>query len=185
MKRTAIVLLVQLCGCASAAPDGPPARAPDWRNRSIRLGAPVCSDSIVALRSGTAAGLDSLRLFLGQTDLRTARVVATDSGVALANTRDVQRELIRNYPPALRDAGVGGLSVYFLVIDTVGEVTRARNIRSSGHLRLDQASAKVVSTIAVRPGARRRLQSNERRDRPGAVEFSGHDTSGFLVSSPS
>lgn len=63
----------------------------------------------------------------------------------LKNAPDVQRALIENYPPALRDAGVGGMPVlWFLIPGEGGVPTKLLVSKSSGHASLDTAALKVA-----------------------------------------
>jgi TonB family protein len=140
MKTPTIVLLVPLLGCASAG-----------NVQSARLSIPVCSEDIVAVPQSSPAPSDSIRVLLRQTKLRGARVVETDTPPELANTRDVQAELVRRYPRTLRDAGVGGTVTTLLVIDTVGAVTERIVVKPSGHLQLDLASERVITTMRFTP----------------------------------
>ena len=50
----------------------------------------------------------------------------------------------REYPPLLRDAGIGGRAVVFFFIDEEGSVQDFRISESSGHQALDDAALAVA-----------------------------------------
>jgi TonB family protein len=61
----------------------------------------------------------------------------------ILNRQDVAEALEREYPPLLREAGVGGTVVVWLFIDEGGTVQEVRTASSSGHDALDQAALRV------------------------------------------
>jgi protein TonB len=63
------------------------------------------------------------------------------------NLSDVERSLQRNYPPLLRDAGIGGRAVLWFHIDENGNVVKTQLNESSGYEALDAAAARVASTM--------------------------------------
>jgi TonB family protein len=65
----------------------------------------------------------------------------------LVNLSDVERSLQRNYPPLLRDAGIGGRAVLWFHIDENGNVVKTQLNESSGYEALDDAAARVASTM--------------------------------------
>lgn len=69
----------------------------------------------------------------------------------LRNERAVQRALLRNYPPVLRDAGIGGMVVVWLLIDEEGRVVSSQLHTSSGRAPLDQAALAVVQIMEFTP----------------------------------
>ena len=63
---------------------------------------------------------------------------------SILNRQEVVRAMEREYPPLLRDAGIGGqVGVYFF-IDENGEVQNFRVETSSGHQALDDAALAVA-----------------------------------------
>lgn len=62
----------------------------------------------------------------------------------LANQGDVQRALVREYPPILRDAGIGGTVLVHFFIDSEGVVQRVLVAETSGHQALDEAALRVA-----------------------------------------
>lgn len=62
----------------------------------------------------------------------------------IMNRQQVVRAMEREYPPLLRDAGIGGtVNVYFF-IDEEGRVMETRIDESSGHQALDEAALAVA-----------------------------------------
>lgn len=73
----------------------------------------------------------------------------------LKNRTDVQRALTREYPPLLRDAGIGGTVNVWFFIDENGRVLRTQVQQSSGHKALDDAALKVASIMEFTPALNR------------------------------
>jgi len=74
---------------------------------------------------------------------------------SLANPSEVQRALAREYPPTLRDAGIGGTVSLLVHIDALGRVLEARVDASSGKASLDAAALKVADVFRFRPALNR------------------------------
>jgi bla regulator protein blaR1 len=73
----------------------------------------------------------------------------------IQNRAEVIAAMARNYPPLLRDAGIGGtIRVYFLISET-GRVAEVRIDQSSGHEALDQAALAVASVYRFSPAMNR------------------------------
>ncbi len=73
----------------------------------------------------------------------------------LSNPESVTRALRREYPPTLRDAGIGG-TVHLLVhIDLDGRVTESRVGETSGLSALDAAALRVADVMRFRPAMNR------------------------------
>ncbi|MGQ0560564.1 MAG: energy transducer TonB [Gemmatimonadota bacterium] len=73
----------------------------------------------------------------------------------LKNREAVSRALVRNYPPLLRDAGIGGTVLTWLLIDETGNVVRTQVKEGSGHDALDQAALKVADIMRFTPALNR------------------------------
>jgi protein TonB len=73
----------------------------------------------------------------------------------LQNAREVQQALIRSYPPALRDAGIGGTAVIWFFVDEEGKVAKLQLSKSSGYPALDEAALFVGSTMRFAPARNR------------------------------
>lgn len=69
----------------------------------------------------------------------------------LTNTNDVSAALQRNYPPLLRDAGIGGEVMLLVYIEPDGRVTSREISRSSGHQALDDAALRVAEVMRFTP----------------------------------
>ena len=73
----------------------------------------------------------------------------------LRNPGNVTRALRREYPPTLRDAGIGG-TVHLLVhIDMDGRVMESRVGETSGMSALDAAALRVADVMRFRPAMNR------------------------------
>jgi protein TonB len=73
----------------------------------------------------------------------------------LQNREAVARALVRNYPPLLRDAGIGGTVLLWALIDESGTVMRTQVKEGSGHEALDQAATKVADIMKFSPALNR------------------------------
>jgi periplasmic protein TonB len=73
----------------------------------------------------------------------------------LQNQPEVQRALVRNYPPLLRDAGIGGTPVVWFFIDENGRVLRTQLSRPSGYAALDEAAIAVAQVMRFSPALNR------------------------------
>jgi protein TonB len=94
--------------------------------------------------TGSAPGVESAPVF---TPFTVAPI--------LRNRDEFARELMRNYPAILREAGIGGEVLVWLLIDVSGNVLRANLTQSSGHATLDQAALKVALTMKFTPAKNR------------------------------
>lgn len=63
---------------------------------------------------------------------------------SILNRQEVVRSMEREYPPLLRDAGIGGTVRVFFFIDESGVVKDYRIDQSSGHQALDDAALAVA-----------------------------------------
>lgn len=69
----------------------------------------------------------------------------------IANRLEVQRALDIEYPPVLRDAGVGGTTLVHMYINAAGVVGNALVAATSGHEQLDQAALRVAAAFEFKP----------------------------------
>ncbi len=67
------------------------------------------------------------------------------------NRPEVIRALEREYPPLLRDAGVGGTVIAWMHIDANGRLLETRVRESSGHPALDEAALRVADSYLFSP----------------------------------
>ncbi|HEX6308799.1 MAG TPA: TonB family protein [Longimicrobiales bacterium] len=73
----------------------------------------------------------------------------------LLNRDEISRVLVRNYPPLLRDAGIGGSPTVHFFIDTDGTVLRTLLAKSSGYPALDEAALAVAKQMKFSPALNR------------------------------
>jgi len=73
----------------------------------------------------------------------------------LLNPREVERKLSVEYPPLLRDAGIGGQVMVLFFIDAQGRVEDTRIDTSSGHQSLDEAAMDVAEIMEFAPAQNR------------------------------
>ncbi len=69
----------------------------------------------------------------------------------IKNRREVQAALMREYPPLLRNAGIGGRVVVWFFISEEGQVLDRRVSQSSGHTQLDEAALQVADVFQFSP----------------------------------
>jgi TonB family protein len=69
----------------------------------------------------------------------------------LDNREDVGKSLEANYPPLLRDAGVGGRAEVWVHIDDTGAVHEVDVKTGSGHEALDRAAVRVGQAMHFKP----------------------------------
>ncbi len=73
----------------------------------------------------------------------------------LQNVEEIRDRLEREYPPLVRDAGIGGtVNVWFLISQT-GRVLETQIQQSSGHPALDQAALRVAGVMEFSPALNR------------------------------
>jgi len=76
----------------------------------------------------------------------------------IQNRSEVVRAMEREYPPLLRDAGIGGTVRVYFFIDEQGRVQDTRVDQSSGHQALDEAALAVASVYRFSPALNRDKQ---------------------------
>jgi TonB family protein len=72
-----------------------------------------------------------------------------------SNVAEMQRELVRLYPPLLRDAGIGGTAYVWLFVNERGEVERVQLSRPTGYPALDEAALQVAAMALFTPARNR------------------------------
>jgi len=91
-----------------------------------------------------------------QTDLSAAPTFTPFTvAPSILNRDDVVRAMEREYPPLLRDAGIGGTVRVYFFIDENGQVQDHRIDQSSGHQALDDAALKVAGVYRFSPALNR------------------------------
>jgi protein TonB len=88
---------------------------------------------------------------IGANPTFTPYTVAPD----ITNRSAVIRALEREYPPLLRDAGIGGTANIWFFIDENGRVQDTRIQESSGHAQLDEAALRVADIMEFTPALNR------------------------------
>jgi protein TonB len=73
----------------------------------------------------------------------------------LKNEAEVQRALMRFYPPLLRDAGISGTVQMWFFIDENGKVQKTTVNQSSGYEAFDEAAKKVAALMQFSPALNR------------------------------
>jgi TonB family protein len=73
----------------------------------------------------------------------------------LLNRTEVQRALERSYPALLRDAGIGGTAVMWMLLDENGRVVDTQIKESSGQAALDKAALEVAPLMRFSPAKNR------------------------------
>ena len=73
----------------------------------------------------------------------------------IRNRREVQAALMREYPPLLRNAGIGGKVVVWFFISEEGQVLDRRVAQGSGHTQFDEAALKVADVFKFSPALNR------------------------------
>jgi protein TonB len=73
----------------------------------------------------------------------------------VTNREEVQRALVREYPPLLRDAGIGGTVNVWFFIDATGQVQDTRLVAAGEDARLDDAALRVAETMRFSPARNR------------------------------
>lgn len=73
----------------------------------------------------------------------------------IKNRGEIERALIREYPPLLRDAGIGGTVEVWFHIDEEGVVRETRVRTGSGYAALDEAALAVADIMKFTPAQNR------------------------------
>lgn len=73
----------------------------------------------------------------------------------ILNRQEIITALSREYPPVLRDAGIGGMVKVYFYIDDMGVVRNTRVHESSGYEQLDEAAIKVANLYRFSPALNR------------------------------
>lgn len=111
-------------------------------------GSPIAVDeSGLQVQEAVVAGSEK-----GATDLRAGPTFTpfTDAP-AILNRDEVVGAMVREYPPLLRDAGIGGTARIYFFVDEDGAVEQVRLDESSGHEALDTAALNVAGAFRFSP----------------------------------
>lgn len=96
----------------------------------------------------TGSGVD-----LSEQPAFTPRTVEPE--LRAAQRAELQRYLERNYPPALRDAGIAARVVLWVFIDENGRVQNTRVVESSGYEAFDRVAQEGLRTVTFSPAMNR------------------------------
>lgn len=89
------------------------------------------------------------------------RFIPYDTPPRLQNGDEIRRLLAREYPKALREAGIGGTVLVWLYVDLSGTVARTLVKETSGSTLLDAAAERIAGRMRFVPA--------RNRDKPTAV----------------
>lgn len=87
----------------------------------------------------------------GDTESSPAESGARESPPRLANRAFFERLMEREYPPELRQAGIGGDVVVWVTLDAEGVVQEASVKDGSGYARLDDVAVRIARQMRFRP----------------------------------
>jgi protein TonB len=121
----------------------------------VRSGVPVASDNPEVATIGPTTDFHELKPDVGGIELPEVPFIIVEHKPRLV--RVAQPE----YPEMARAAGIEGKTVVSMVVDTLGNVTRAEVYATSGNTLLDQAAVNAAYKCGFVPGYQ--------RDRPVAV----------------
>jgi len=132
---------------------------PVWIALPIRFTAPESGSAPVQAPERAASGIDSVT-----PPPEAARGAAAAENPSesptftpftvrpdIANRGTVARAMEAEYPPLVRDAGIGGTAVVWFFIDETGATRRALLRESSGHKALDEAALRVAEQVEFTP----------------------------------
>ena len=77
------------------------------------------------------------------------------SAPRIVNAAEVQKVLAQEYPPLLRDAGIGGTVLVYLYVDVTGNPVNVLLDHSSGHAALDEAALRAAESFNFSPAKNR------------------------------
>lgn len=97
------------------------------------------------------AGEEGLPRDLSQKPAFTPFTVGPD----IKNRQEVARAMEENYPPLLREAGIGGTATIWFFLDETGAVQSVQVNESSGHPALDDAAMRVAEAVEFTPALNR------------------------------
>ena len=126
----------------------------------VRAAADTATEEMERLRAAVDAVIAEVRQAVatrpptdgGRADLAAAPVFTPYTvRPEIRNRTEVQAALMREYPPILRDAGIGGQVVLWLFISETGQVLDRRVSRTSGHVQLDVAALRVADVFRFTP----------------------------------
>ena len=121
-----------------------------------------CGLILIVMKDATAEELEAVRRL--KTEMEARRPTRTLAEVAAAptftpmtrrpslkNPEAVRSQLEAEYPPLLRNAGIGGAANVWFLIGPDGAVERLMINEGSGHQALDEAALRVAATMEFTP----------------------------------
>jgi protein TonB len=136
-----------------SVPDIVPAEIPPPGEVEFRA-SDFTGQGVDAAAAAAAGNATEAVVAIGETPSFTPFTVAP----TLRNRDDVGRALEREYPPLLRDAGVGGKVEVWIRISDAGVVEAVQVNQTSGHPALDEAALKVGQVMQFTPAMNRDKQ---------------------------
>lgn len=109
----------------------------------------------VGVEGGRSDGNPEIKEGVQEDLLNIPTVVPYTVRPELLNTREVLRALENNYPPTLKNAGIGGEVVLWILVSEEGQVLNTSLHRSSGYDAFDQAAVTVARTMRFSPALNR------------------------------
>ena len=136
-----LVMSGVLVGLQACGVDGPlaPEIAPEAPTQTVEIPAPTPEFNATEI-PGTATSLGAEPTF-------TPFTVAP----SITNREEVISAMEAQYPPLLREAGVGGTVRVYFFIDESGRVAQTRIHQTSGHAALDDAALRVAGVYQFTP----------------------------------
>lgn len=104
---------------------------------------------------GSRVRLDPPSPGAGREEGMARRFTVFEVAPVLRNPAEVQSALRRLYPPALREAGIGGVVAVWFHIDERGRVMATELHGSSGYDAFDRAALEVAELMEFRPAQNR------------------------------
>jgi TonB family protein len=132
------------------APTIPPptVKPPTVSKGSVRTAAgyTVIKDSVAYVRN--ADGSVDTTIYIRRPE---PAITPVTNPPVLLNSEEVQRRIATSYPPALRDAGIGGTVDVWFYINEQGQPVKQMIRTPSGRAELDQAALKVAPVLRFAP----------------------------------
>jgi len=116
------------------------------------------------LEANPASALPPPPPAVGQNPADRPTFIPFDVPPKLLNRGEIERLLVRLYPPSLRDVGIGGAVIVWAYVDVKGNVLKTFIKDSSGYPSMDEAAAQVVQQMHFKAAIN--------RDQPIAVWIS-------------
>jgi TonB family protein len=128
----------------------PPARQPSWpaAPAPTEIAAPPAPPAPTAPTAPTAPSEAERG---GEVSTERPTFTPYDVRPELTNRADFATGLDQAYPPLLREAGIGGTTVLWVMIDAGGQVANTRVTQSSGHVELDEVAEAVMRRARFTP----------------------------------